>query len=397
MALIKCPECGADVSDRAEKCMMCGFALKTGGGAVVPVQRQVSRSAEDAEDTIDDVTVSGYNRIINKRSGSAGVGLVLLVVLVITNPGVEKHQNAMAAYMIRTGQSDATAVADDLMGKGFSSLIHTGMSRMLVTSQSYLFFSLTKWASNGRTIGIGILGKVYLFYDMNSGSDVGTKKRTKHDDGSAFGEARSQSNIPVTDIEVYPPKKHIADLVPKGYKIIQEVNGDLNKDNLDDYVYVIEGVQNESRRGIVIAFNRGERYETALENSNIFSYDKDEVQYTPYVDVAVKKGVLWIRIEERFGGGANFHIRTHKFRFQNSDFELIGYDSDAKAGLDIGEISVNILTNKMKRKGYRLSDSDGDNSNEHEQWSDVVIGRTIPLRGITNLYAFDFMDYVTER
>mgnify|MGYP002678385284 CR=1 FL=1 len=28
MALIKCPECGKEVSDKAEKCLNCGYPIK---------------------------------------------------------------------------------------------------------------------------------------------------------------------------------------------------------------------------------------------------------------------------------------------------------------------------------------------------------------------------------
>lgn len=36
MALIQCPECGRDVSDKAEKCIHCGYTL---GGAVVAPEK----------------------------------------------------------------------------------------------------------------------------------------------------------------------------------------------------------------------------------------------------------------------------------------------------------------------------------------------------------------------
>jgi len=102
--------------------------------------------------------------------------------------------------------------------------------------------------------------------------------------------------------------KDAANLVPVGYKILQEVRGDLNNDDFEDCVLIIEGKKDETRRGIIIAFNYGEHYEIALKNHNIFSYDKDEVApFVPMVEIAVKKGILNIVVEERFGGG---HIKT---------------------------------------------------------------------------------------
>ena len=43
MALIKCPECGKDVSDRAEKCIHCGFPLDKSSHMSVEEKRKHNR------------------------------------------------------------------------------------------------------------------------------------------------------------------------------------------------------------------------------------------------------------------------------------------------------------------------------------------------------------------
>jgi len=182
--------------------------------------------------------------------------------------------------------------------------------------------------------------------------------------------------------------KNPAALVPTGYKILQEVNGDLNKDALEDYIFVIAGKQDESRRGIVIAFNKGEDYENTFENRDIFSYNKDETAYVPDVEVVIKKGVFDIKIGERCGGGAICRLYNYRFRYQNSDFELIGYEASEYGGGNVlGGISINFLSNKMQIT-----------ENKNETWNDIVIKEPIKLRKMVSFGDGDnIMKYISKK
>jgi len=171
--------------------------------------------------------------------------------------------------------------------------------------------------------------------------------------------------------------KSPAALVPTGYKILEEVKGDLNKDGLDDYVFVITGKQDESNRGLVVAFNKGESYENILENRSIYSGIVS-------MKVTIKKGVLSIVVGETFADGHRYE--EYKFRFQNSDFELIGYDYSEKNGGSVSNRSMNLLSNKMQTK------EDGD-----EKWNDIVIKEPIKLRKINNFERFDVTNYISVK
>jgi len=195
--------------------------------------------------------------------------------------------------------------------------------------------------------------------------------------------------------------KRPADFVPAGYKILQEAKGDLNKDGLEDCVLLIVGKRDESRRGIVIVFNRGEYYENMLENRNIFSYEKEDFIFffAPSAEIAIKKGVLNIKTGFRHGGGGIIYVHNYKFRYQNSDFELIGYDFlhiDPADG-DMTQ-SINFLSKKMHTKTAK-EDADGFYSKViDEAWKNITIKEPIKLRKIVSLdeWKFNIYDYITE-
>ncbi len=69
MAMIKCPECGRDVSDRAEKCIHCGYPL---GGAA----RQDGPAGAVMDDNGSAAAVPAKNNILRSI-----IGLVIIAVI----------------------------------------------------------------------------------------------------------------------------------------------------------------------------------------------------------------------------------------------------------------------------------------------------------------------------
>jgi hypothetical protein len=195
--------------------------------------------------------------------------------------------------------------------------------------------------------------------------------------------------------------KRPLDFVPAGYKILQEVMGDLNKDSLEDCVLLIVGKKDESRCGIVIVFNKGEYYENMLENRNIFSYEKSDFAFffAPSAEIAITKGVLNINTTFRHGAGAIYYMHSYKFRYQNSDFELIGYDYSHHEPATLCSRSINLLSKKMHGK---CVDVDGEGKVFDEEWKNITIKKPIILRKIVSLdemseSAFNLYDYITVK
>jgi ribosomal protein S27E len=108
MALIKCPECGAEVSDRANECIKCGFPLNrpAGGVASVAKNKPVGVTASMAKNEPLGLTVSEKEEMFGKLSDRwawalDGVLASCLVALIIV--GEEKSAIiGVAAFVLNT-------------------------------------------------------------------------------------------------------------------------------------------------------------------------------------------------------------------------------------------------------------------------------------------------------
>jgi len=197
-------------------------------------------------------------------------------------------------------------------------------------------------------------------------------------------------------------EKELSNIVPKGFIISERINGDLNKDGAADCVLIIKGtdktkiIKDENsekvdlnRRGIIILLNKNNHYELATKNYDCFSSANEDggVYFAPELSIDINKGNLLIH----FGHG-RYGYRSYSFRFQNSDFELIGYDSSDDNGPIVNrEMSVNFLTKKKRIK---------ENINQHaveegdevfkDTWEKIQIVKLVKLSDIKD---FDELDY----
>ena len=106
--------------------------------------------------------------------------------------------------------------------------------------------------------------------------------------------------------QVYPKlKKEAANLdqfIPKGWKLMDSVNGDINKDGITDYVFILESKEKYkipddfmnkeySYRILGIAFGKkGGGYHLALQNNKfIINGDQNSSLDEPFQDMEIKK------------------------------------------------------------------------------------------------------------
>lgn len=193
--------------------------------------------------------------------------------------------------------------------------------------------------------------------------------------------------------------KSPAEFVPAGYVVTQKIQGDLNKDDQADSVLIIKGtdeanfVKDESgrkvdrnRRGIVIALRNQDHYELVLESRSCFSSENEDggVYFPPELGVFVEKGNLRVHYSHgRYG------FRTYKFRYQNSDFELIGFDSSEDQGpVVLRSVSINFVTKKMRTRENTNQYSEPGGERFRESWKDFVLAKPIRLREIAY---FDYL------
>jgi len=147
------------------------------------------------------------------------------------------------------------------------------------------------------------------------------------------------------------------EFVPKGYVIFDTIYGDLNKDKLDDLVFIIKGtdkskvIQDENRgqldrnrRCIIVLLNKNEGYELAVKNYDCFSSENEDggAYFAPELSVEITKDKLFISY-----GYGRYGYWQYMFRLQDNDLALIGYDSSSNNGPVVNvETSINFLTRK---------------------------------------------------
>ncbi len=196
--------------------------------------------------------------------------------------------------------------------------------------------------------------------------------------------------------------KAARDFVPPGYVVAEAIKGDLNKDHQADEIFIIKatnknnfvkheyrGLLDRNRRGLIVALKRGDQYELALENLNCFSSENEDggVYFPPELSVKVERGNLRLHYAH---GRYGFWVYT--FRYQNSVFELIGYDSSDNSGPVVDRlVSINFLTKKMlMRENVNSVEVRGlGRSKFKETTTTFVFPKLIQLRSISDIDELD--------
>ena len=138
-----------------------------------------------------------------------------------------------------------------------------------------------------------------------------------------------------------------------------EVLGDLNKDNLTDKVIVTQDTLNENAPYRLQVFFKEQNGQSKLIATSIkliapeYPNGKDGYRETGFSEITIKKGILSVNIELTRG-----HFE-HKFRFQNGNFELIGFSKVNSDGHgELTTIDYNLSTGIRIEKSERYDTSE---------------------------------------
>jgi len=228
-----------------------------------------------------------------------------------------------------------------------------------------------------------------LFFTFIANNGCSNKK---HDQAATLPTPASDTSntaagktLPATN-----PVKDPASFIPKGYVLFEKITGDLNKDGLPDCVLIIKatdpaklvkdeyrGELDRNRRGIVILFNKNNGYELAEKNYDCFSSENEDggVYFAPELSATISKGNLYLSY-----GHGRYGDWSYTFRFNNTGFELIGYDASHNNGPVINrQTSINFLTGKKQEKV---------NTNENADSGEEVFKETrtgIPVKALIKL------------
>jgi hypothetical protein len=194
-------------------------------------------------------------------------------------------------------------------------------------------------------------------------------------------------------------KQTPTDFIPKGYVLFETVKGDLNKDSVEDCILIIKGTDknkiitdeyrgklDRNRRGIIILLRKNDRYELALKNYDCFSSENEDggVYFAPELSVEMTKNNLLVHY-----GHGRYGYWEYTFRYQNSDFELIGYDATDGGVVTNSTTSINFLTKRKQQKINTNENAQGGDEVFKETWKRIIIDKPVKLSEIKD---FDELD-----
>jgi hypothetical protein len=125
------------------------------------------------------------------------------------------------------------------------------------------------------------------------------------------------------------------------WNVVKQAKGDLNKDNIADYVIVSEYKKSndETVYSLQIFFTKRDGSFTKILTTNKVIEPSSTESGIVFGDVTIQKGVITLSVDLMRGNYAS------KFRLQNGKFELIGYDEqNCGAATDCESISYNAIT-----------------------------------------------------
>lgn len=147
-----------------------------------------------------------------------------------------------------------------------------------------------------------------------------------------------------------------------------------------------------NRRGIIILFKTENGYQLTNKNFSCFSSENEDggVYFPPELLIEFNKGNLIIHYSHgRYG------FWKYTFRYQDSNFKLIGFDSSSNFGPIINrETSINFLTKKKLIRENTNENAEG-NGDEifKETWSKIEIENLIKLSEIKDFDKLDMYNY----
>ncbi len=150
---------------------------------------------------------------------------------------------------------------------------------------------------------------------------------------------------------------------PKSFKVLGEVDGDLDKDGISEKVIVYDtGKETDmgTERQIYIYKKNNATWELWKKVAGgVLGSDQGGVMGDPFEGVAIERNCIVIN---HFGGSRQKWNYTHRFRYQNENFELIGVKVSSGAPCDYFEtFDYNVTTGKINYE-MEIDDCENDTS-----------------------------------
>lgn len=205
------------------------------------------------------------------------------------------------------------------------------------------------------------------------------------------------------------PKADYQSFIPKNWKVLSKVQGDLNGDKQTDLALIIENtdpkniVTNEglgnpqlnlNNRKLLILFKAPQGYRLVASN---YSLPTEGDKESPCLadplgegdPLTIKNGLVKINLHYWLSCGSwSVYNNAFTFRYQNQSFKLVGYDTDYfhRASGETSAKSINFLTGKIKNT---TGGGEFENQDQAKQvsWSKLKNSYSLKLEQI------NFKDY----
>ena len=192
--------------------------------------------------------------------------------------------------------------------------------------------------------------------------------------------------------------------IPNGYVLFEEYSADVNEDGLEDCILIIKNSKEENiienrfgdvvdrnRRGIIVLLGTENGYESILKNLDCFSSENEDggVYYPPELSIDLHNNILKIHY-----GHGRYGNWEYIFRYDESDFKLIGYESSENRGPIVNyKTSINFLTKKKQVLENGNMNSQDKEEVFKETWEKIKIENLIKLSEIQDFDEIDMNKY----
>lgn len=155
---------------------------------------------------------------------------------------------------------------------------------------------------------------------------------------------------------------------PRGHTLLSQTSGDLNKDGVDEKIIVFNNGQvgdfGEERTILIFKADNGAWKMWERATGAILPSENGGMMGDPFQSIKVENGALVIN---HFGGSRSKWEYTHRFRYQNEKWELIGTTSIVYAPCEEQQtFDYNLTSGNVIYKDVKLTCTNGENEKVKE-------------------------------
>ena len=198
----------------------------------------------------------------------------------------------------------------------------------------------------------------------------------------------------------------LENIIPNNWKLLDSISGDLNQDGISDLVFAIQktdqnnielndglGTDSIDLNPRILAIFFGSKsggFNKKLVSEHFIILRDSPTMDEPFEGFNInKKGILDVNFRFWYSAGSlSMSNHKYRFRFQNNEFALIGYDSNEshRASGETTDYSINFLTRKMKIAKGNFSKDDPDSI----VWKEFHLEKLMTIKSIKKPFELEF-------